>query len=142
MIAFRGERRLRVRVLIVGGGEVGYSLAQALSVRHDVLVIDQRPEVGDRFESLDVEFVSGGGTVAETLTRAGADRADLFIGCTGLDEVNIVACALANQFGSAVIERIVIVFMFLAGAKVASCLLGDRHLRRHRLSRQHRPRLR
>jgi trk system potassium uptake protein TrkA len=89
-----------VRVIIVGGGEVGFGLAQALSSRHDVLVIDQQPEVGDRFESLDVEFVTGGGTVADTLTRAGADRADVFVGCTGLDEVNIVACAMANQFGS------------------------------------------
>jgi trk system potassium uptake protein TrkA len=89
-----------VRVIIVGGGEVGFALAQALSTRHDVVVIDHRVEAGNRFESLDVEFVAGGGTVADILTRAGAQRADVFIGCTGLDEVNIVACAMANQFGS------------------------------------------
>ncbi len=89
-----------MRVIIVGGGEVGFALAQALSARHDVVVVDQHPDAGDRFESLDVEFVAGGGTVADTLSRAGVERADVFIGCTGLDEVNIVACAMANQFGS------------------------------------------
>ncbi|HSL21086.1 MAG TPA: Trk system potassium transporter TrkA [Vicinamibacterales bacterium] len=89
-----------MRVIIVGGGEVGFALAQALSARHDVVVIDHAAQAGDRFEPLDVEFVSGGGTSADTLRAAGVERADVFIGCTGLDEVNIVACAMANQFGS------------------------------------------
>jgi trk system potassium uptake protein len=89
-----------MRVLIVGGGEVGYGLAHPLSRRHEVVVVDHDPRVGERFESLDVEFVRGGGTVSETLRAAGAAQADIFIGCTGLDEVNIVACAMANQFGS------------------------------------------
>jgi trk system potassium uptake protein len=89
-----------MRILIVGGGEIGYGLAHTLSVRHEVVVVDPSPQVAERFETLDVEFVRGGGTVSETLHAAGADKADVFIGCTGLDEVNIVACAMANQFGS------------------------------------------
>jgi trk system potassium uptake protein TrkA len=89
-----------VRVLIVGGGEVGFALARALSIRHEVVVIDHQPDAADRFDALDVEFVAGGGTAAQTLKAAGVERADVFIGCTGLDEVNIVACAMANQFGS------------------------------------------
>jgi trk system potassium uptake protein TrkA len=89
-----------MRVIIVGGGEVGLALAQGLLQRHEVVVVDYDPEVGDRFEALDIDFVVGGGTVASTLERAGAQRADVFIGCTGLDEVNIVACAMANQVGS------------------------------------------
>lgn len=89
-----------MRILIVGGGEVGYGLAQALAPRHDVVVIDQAQQVEDRFEKLDVQFVVGGGTSREVLTRAGIEAAELFIACTGLDEVNIVACGLANQLGS------------------------------------------
>jgi trk system potassium uptake protein len=89
-----------MRIVIVGGGEVGFSLAQALAARHDVVVIDQAREVRDRFEKLDVQFLLGGGTSREVLTRAGVERADLFIACTGLDEVNIVACGMANQLGS------------------------------------------
>jgi trk system potassium uptake protein TrkA len=89
-----------MRIVIVGGGEVGYGLSQALAVRHEVVVIDHSPDAGDRFEKLDVEFILGGGTTADVLRRAGTDRADVFVGCTGLDEVNIVACGMANQRGS------------------------------------------
>jgi trk system potassium uptake protein TrkA len=89
-----------MRIIIVGGGEVGYGLSQALASRHDVVVIDHSLQAGDRFEKLDVEFLTGGGTTAEVLRRAGIDRAQVFIACTGLDEVNIVACGMANQLGS------------------------------------------
>jgi trk system potassium uptake protein TrkA len=86
-----------MRILIIGGGQVGYGLAQALAPRHEVVVVDHAPDTADRFEKLDVEFVAGGGTSRETLRRAGIERADVFIACTGLDEVNIVACGMANQ---------------------------------------------
>ena len=88
-----------MRIIIVGGGEVGYGLSQALAPRHEVVVVDHAPEAADRFEKLDVEFIAGGGTAADVLRRAGIERADVFIACTGLDEVNIVACGMANQLG-------------------------------------------
>ena len=89
-----------MRVAIVGGGEIGFALAQALSVQqHEVFVVDQSPDVADRFESLDVHFVHGTGTSIEVLTRAQVARADVFVACTGLDEVNIVSCAVARQLG-------------------------------------------
>jgi trk system potassium uptake protein TrkA len=86
-----------MRILIIGGGQVGYGLSQALAARHEVVVVDHAAEAADRFEKLDVEFVAGGGTSRETLRRAGIERADVFIACTGLDEVNIVACGMATQ---------------------------------------------
>jgi trk system potassium uptake protein TrkA len=89
-----------MRIVIVGGGEVGYALAESLAARHDVVVIDQSREVCDRFEKLDVHFLLGGGTSRDVLTRARVEHAELFIACTGLDEVNIVACGMANQLGS------------------------------------------
>ena len=89
-----------MRVIIVGGGEIGFALAQALAGEHDVFVIDHAPAVADRFESLDVQFLLGAGTSAELLGRAGVERADVFVACAGLDEVNIVACAIANRMGS------------------------------------------
>jgi threonine dehydrogenase-like Zn-dependent dehydrogenase len=89
-----------MRVVIVGGGQVGFALAQALAAKREVVVVDHDPAVADRFEKLDVEFVHGGATSGATLRRAGVDRSDLFVACTGLDEVNIVACGMANQVGS------------------------------------------
>jgi trk system potassium uptake protein TrkA len=89
-----------VRIVIIGGGQVGFGLSQALAPRHEVVVVDRDPEAGDRFEKLDVEFVEGGGTAAEVLRRAGIERAEILVACTGLDEVNIVACGMANNLGS------------------------------------------
>jgi trk system potassium uptake protein len=88
-----------MRIIVIGGGEIGYGLAHALSVRHEVVVVDHAPATADRFEKLDVEFIVGGGTSADVLLRAGVDRADRFVACTGLDEVNIVACGMARQLG-------------------------------------------
>jgi trk system potassium uptake protein TrkA len=89
-----------MHLIIIGGGEVGHALARALSDAHDVVVIDHDPAVGDRFAQLDVEFLQGSGTNTALLRRAGAERCKLFVACTGQDEVNVVACALANQIGS------------------------------------------
>jgi trk system potassium uptake protein TrkA len=88
------------RVIIVGGGDIGFSLARALAPRHSVFVIDQDPALADAFRKLDVQFIHGSGTSASDLRRAHPDEADIFISCTGLDEVNIVACSLARSFGN------------------------------------------
>ena len=58
-----------MRIVIVGGGEVGFSLAQALSDQHEVFVVDHASEVADRFERLDVQFVLGAGTSTD-VTRS------------------------------------------------------------------------
>jgi trk system potassium uptake protein len=79
---------------------VGFALARALSPRHDVFVVDDNPAIADRFSALDVEFVPGSGTSIATLRRAGAERCDVLVACTGLDEVNIVACSMASRLGS------------------------------------------
>ncbi len=90
-----------MRVIVVGGGEIGFAIAQSLSTGdYEVVVIDNQPEIGSRFEPLDVQFVSGTGTSAEILQQAGIERSDVLVACTGLDEVNIVSCAIARQLAS------------------------------------------
>ncbi len=88
-----------MRIIIIGGGEIGYALAQALSSDHELSLVDNNPSVSDRFGLLDVQFLTGSGTSTSVLERAGVQGCDLLIACTGLDEVNVVACALANQLG-------------------------------------------
>lgn len=88
-----------MRVIIIGGGEVGYALASALAKDHSIFVVDHDPVAAERFRALDVEVLVGGGTSAAVLERAGVGRADLLIAATGQDEVNIVACAIATRLG-------------------------------------------
>jgi trk system potassium uptake protein TrkA len=89
-----------MRIVIVGGGQIGSSLARTLAPDHEVVVIDHNREVADVFSAIDVEFIVGSGTSDEVLGRAGIEDAQFFVACTGLDEVNIVACAIANRIGS------------------------------------------
>jgi trk system potassium uptake protein TrkA len=89
-----------MRIIIVGGGEIGFALSRQLSTGHDIVVIDDNPDVRERFESLDVEFLTGSATSADVLARARVANADLLVACTGLDEVNMVACAIANRVGT------------------------------------------
>lgn len=88
-----------MRIIIIGAGQVGYALAKALAPQHDVFVVDHDPAVAEPFSALDVEFVLGSATSGNVLRRARVDQADLLIACTGLDEVNIVACSIANGLG-------------------------------------------
>ncbi len=89
-----------MRIIIIGGGEVGHALAKAVAPLHDTFVIDIDPAVADRFGSLDVQFIAGSATSAAILRRAHVDSSDFLIAATGLDEVNIVACSIANSLGS------------------------------------------
>lgn len=89
-----------MRIVIVGGGQIGLGLARALAADHEVFVIDHDPLVADVFQAMDVEFILGSGTSEEVLARADVEGCQFFVAATGLDEVNIVACAIANRIGS------------------------------------------
>ena len=90
-----------MHIIIVGGGGVGYQLAYNLSEHHqDVVVIEKSEEKARRFkESLDVMVLENNGASAAALELAGVKNADMLIAVTDLDEVNIIACILANQYG-------------------------------------------
>ena len=89
-----------MRVVIVGGGQIGSSLARSLAADHEVVVIDHDRTVADAFTNIDAELIVGSGTSEEVLERAGIRDARFFVATTPLDEVNIVACAIANRMAS------------------------------------------
>lgn len=90
-----------MRVIVVGAGEVGYDVARMLSMeQHDVVVIDKNSASLDRVrDKLDVMTVQGSGTSADVLGDAGVQRSDMLIAVTSVDEVNIIACMLADRLG-------------------------------------------
>ena len=86
-----------MRIVIVGAGQVGSTIVEALHSEHDLSVIDVARE---RLEPLayrfDVRTIEANGASRKALQDAGVDRADLFIACTSRDEVNLVACSFAR----------------------------------------------
>ncbi|WP_460922693.1 Trk system potassium transporter TrkA [Salinarchaeum chitinilyticum] len=86
-----------MRVIIVGAGEVGRSIASNLEGTHDVVVIDSDPAVIEELTySMDILPVEGDGTDLEVLREAGIEQADMLLACTDVDETNIVACGAAK----------------------------------------------
>ena len=91
-----------MKIVIVGDGKVGYTLASQLSTEnHDVTLIDNAPEKLRRStEELDVIGVEGNGASYVAQTEAHVNEADLLIAVTSSDEVNIICCLLAKKLGA------------------------------------------
>jgi trk system potassium uptake protein TrkA len=93
-----------MRIIILGAGRVGESVAESLvSEQNDITMIDPNPErLRDLEDRLDLRGVAGDGIQPSVLRRAGAEDADLFIACAAVDETNLVACKIAHDvFGIA-----------------------------------------
>ncbi len=88
-----------MKVIICGAGEVGFGIARHLAGEgSDVAVIDQSPELIRRVsDAIDVQAMVGQASHPGTLEQAGAADADLLIGVTLSDEVNMVACQIAHS---------------------------------------------
>lgn len=94
-----------MRIVLIGAGEVGYSVAKNLSADgHDIIVVESNEESASYVEkTLDVIVVRGNGARPSVLERAGvregSDEVQLLIACTNKDEVNIMACWIAKIMG-------------------------------------------
>lgn len=89
-----------MRIVIIGAGEVGYSLARQLSYeKHDVSIIERDyARLQRAAETLDVRAIEGNGTSYRILRDAGITSADLLVAATTNDEVNIVASLIAKRY--------------------------------------------
>lgn len=88
-----------MKVIICGGGQVGYGIAERLSTEQiDVSVIDTSAElIRNIRDNLDVRGFVGHGAHPGTLENAGAQETDMIIAVTLYDEVNMVACQVAHS---------------------------------------------
>lgn len=88
-----------MRVIVCGGGEVGYNIASYLSrEENDVTVIDNRSSIIDMLnEELDVNAILGHASNPDVLSAAGANDADMILAVTQSDEVNMVACQIGHS---------------------------------------------
>lgn len=90
-----------MRIIIVGCGKVGSSIASELNLEgHEISVVDINHGAVDKLaNSLDVLGIEGNGATYDVLIEAGAEYADLLIAATARDEINLYSCLMAKAAG-------------------------------------------
>lgn len=91
-------------VMIVGGGNIAYYLAQRLAQNHiQVTIVEQNKErcheLSEELE--DAVIIHGDGTDIHLLEEESLENMDAFIGATGFDEENLLMALMAKQSGVA-----------------------------------------
>src|SRR5258706_418076 len=92
-------RGAAVKIVIVGCGRVGAVLAEGLDAAgHEVIVVDLSTRAFDRLsDEFRGQAVRGDGTDEDTLRRAGAVGADVFLALTEGDNRNVMAAQVAVE---------------------------------------------
>ena len=92
---------ISVRIVVIGAGKLGYSIAELLSNEQmDVVVVDIDD---DRLEAvkntLDVLTVPANGASPITMSDPDVFGSDILVAATNSDETNMIACILAKKHG-------------------------------------------
>ena len=88
-----------MKIVIVGAGRVGSTLAEAYDrAGHEVVVLDLSTRAFDRLPTgFRGKAIRGDGTDEDTLRRAGAAGADIFLAMTEGDNRNVMAAQVATE---------------------------------------------
>jgi len=88
-----------MKIIILGAGQIGTTVAQHLASEpgNEVTVVDSRADVfQDLQDRLDIRTVQGFAPHPQVLSEAGAEEADMLMALTTNDEVNLLACQIAD----------------------------------------------
>ena len=86
--------------MIIGGGRIGYYLADTLSrKKYAVKLIEKNPVKAEELAELlpRVTVACGNGTQHDLLTEEGIEATDAFVALTDVDEENIIVSMFANK---------------------------------------------
>ena len=88
-----------MRILILGAGQVGASVAEALaSEANDITIIDQnRESLAQLADHLDVRTLAGNAAYPSVLKEAGIEDCEMLVAVTQSDQTNLVACKIARS---------------------------------------------
>jgi trk system potassium uptake protein TrkA len=88
-----------MQIVILGAGQVGASVAEALaSEANDITIVDQNREaLAQLADRLDVRTHAGNAAYPSVLREAGIEDADLLVAVTQSDQTNLVACKIARN---------------------------------------------
>jgi len=90
-----------MKIVIVGAGAVGTHLSKLLSREHqDCVLIDDDEERLSTMSEYDVMTYQASPTSIQALKDAGVEHADLFVGVTPEESINLNACILAHALGA------------------------------------------
>ncbi|MEA4920908.1 MAG: Trk system potassium transporter TrkA [Clostridiaceae bacterium] len=91
-----------MRIVIVGNGKVGSTLAEQLSGEgHDIVIIDKNQQnIDNSINTLDVMGICGNGASYQILLEADVPKTDLLIACTSEDEINLLCCLISKKMGA------------------------------------------
>lgn len=89
-----------MKAIIIGAGEVGFHIAKLLTAQdNDVVLIDESDAACNRVsEQLDLQTLRGSGASPHLLKTAGIEDANLIIAATNSDEINMLACQIADKY--------------------------------------------
>lgn len=88
-----------MKILILGAGQVGASVAEALSSEaNDITIIDQdQGALANLADRLDVRTIAGNAAYPSVLRDAGIEDAEMLVAVTQSDQTNLVACKIARN---------------------------------------------
>ncbi len=87
-----------MEIIIAGAGTVGYSLAQTLSFKHNVIVIDKNINKLNKLDDdIDILVIYGDIENPKTYQTLNLDTVDLFIAVTDSDEANLLSTLIVED---------------------------------------------
>lgn len=88
-----------MKIVILGGGQVGGTLAESLANEQiDITIVDRdSARLRALQDRLDIATVSGHAAHPDVLLSAGIEDADMLVAVTGSDEINMIACQIAHS---------------------------------------------
>ena len=88
-----------MKIIILGGGSIGGSVAKELSSEeNDVVVIDNNDENLEQIKSVEgIQTIHGNGSSPTTLAKAGLDEDSLLLCLTDSEETNLLASLIGKQ---------------------------------------------
>ncbi|AQQ66226.1 Trk system potassium transporter TrkA [Microbulbifer agarilyticus] len=88
-----------MKIIILGAGQVGGSLAESLaSERNDIVLVDSNEKtLRELRDKIDIGVVEGHASHPDILQEAGIEDADILVAVTNNDETNMAACQIAHS---------------------------------------------
>ena len=102
MNEMRKEEHPLKRVVIAGGGNIGFRLAKALEKQNQVKLIERDPKRARRISELleNTIVLNGDAADEELLIEENIDGTDVFAALTNSEEANILSAMLAKRLGA------------------------------------------